>query len=255
MASNTPPPMYTDTPLAVIPTPKFQTGSEDPFTIEASHMALSHNAFIRGFNSIYQQAPRLQKPADKSDFVGYCQSWIECVKTHHHYEETEFFPNINKAAGTTGLMEDAVVEHELFYGGMDRMKDYLAERGANFSATELIAIMDSFKEPLHSHLTAEPPTIVDLARYSTEENPIDILAIATAAGKKQINFGFFLNTVPVFFLNMETVNFEGGMWHGVFPPINGLARTFVNSVVPLWHSGRWRFASCTAGGEHKQLAV
>ncbi|OJD18715.1 hypothetical protein AJ78_01252 [Emergomyces pasteurianus Ep9510] len=255
MAQNTPPPMYTDTPLALIPTPKFETGKEDPFTIEASNMALSHNAFIRGFNSIYQQAPRLQKDTDKSDFVGYCQSWIECVKTHHHYEETELFPNINIAAGLTGLMDDAVQEHELFYGGMDRMKEYLDEKGAAFSATELIAIMDSFKEPLHSHLKAEPPAIVDLARYSTEEKPIDILAIAAAAGKKQINFSFFLNTVPVFFLNMETVTFEGGMWHGVFPPLNGLARTIVNRVVPMWHSGRWRFASCTPDGEHKQLAV
>lgn len=146
-------------------------------------MALSHNAFIRGFNSIYQQASRLREPRDKSDFVDYCQAWIECVKTHHHYEETDLFPNINKAAGTTGLMEDAVHEHELFYGGMDRMKAYLDETGAEFSAAELISIMDSFKEPLHSHLKAEPPAIVDLARYSTEQNPIDIMDIAAAAGK------------------------------------------------------------------------
>ncbi|KAG5290163.1 hemerythrin HHE cation binding domain-containing protein [Histoplasma ohiense] len=255
MANNDSPPMYTDTPLAVIPTPKFETGNEDQFTIEASHMALSHNAFIRGFNSIYQQASRLREPTDKSDFVGYCQAWIECVKTHHHYEETDLFPNINKAAGTTGLMADAVQEHELFYGGMDRMKAYLDETGAQFSAAELISIMDSFKEPLHSHLKAEPPAIVDLARYNTEQNPIDIMAIAAAAGKKQVGFSFFLNTVPVFFLNMETATFEGGMWHGVFPPLKGFARTLVNNIVPMWHSGRWRFASCTPDGEYKQLAV
>ncbi|OJD20468.1 hypothetical protein ACJ73_08197 [Blastomyces percursus] len=122
--------MYTDTPLADSNTkvPNWQC----PFTIEASHMVLSHNAFIRGFNSIYQQAPRPQKATDKSDFVGYCQAWIECVKTHHHYEETELFPNINKAAGTTGLMEDAVQEHELIYGGMDRMKAYYLDEYAEF---------------------------------------------------------------------------------------------------------------------------
>ncbi|KAK8022546.1 hypothetical protein PG993_013313 [Apiospora rasikravindrae] len=49
-------PIYTDTPLPLMLTPKFQTGKDDPFTIVASQMALSHNAFIRGFNSIYQQA-------------------------------------------------------------------------------------------------------------------------------------------------------------------------------------------------------
>ncbi|KAK8028494.1 hypothetical protein PG991_005550 [Apiospora marii] len=71
MASSTSP-TYTDAPLPLLSTPRFDTGKDDPFTIEASHMALSHNAFIRGFNSIYQQAPRLELTVDKSDFVGYC---------------------------------------------------------------------------------------------------------------------------------------------------------------------------------------
>ncbi|KAH7320729.1 hypothetical protein B0I35DRAFT_450450 [Stachybotrys elegans] len=252
MASTTP--LYTDTPLSLISTPKSQNGQDDPFTKEASHMALSHNAFIRGFNSIYQQAPRLL-PADKLDFVGYCFAWIECVKAHHHYEESDLFPNINKAAGCTGLMDDAVHEHEAFYGGMDRMKAYLQSEGANFSAAELIIIMDSFKDALHSHLAAEPPAIIDLARYSTPENPIDILGIAEAAGKKQVNLNFMFNTLPVFFLNMETVNFEDGMWHEVFPPLKGLARTVMLKLVPMWQSRRWRFVSCTPEGTVKHLAV
>lgn len=146
-------------------------------------MALSHNAFIRGFNSIYQQAPRLREPADKTDFAGYCIAWADCVATHHHYEETEFFPNIDRAAGRTGLMDGAVHEHEAFQGGLQRFKKYLEDKGADFSAAELIALMDEFKEPLHSHLKAEPPAIVALAKYSTPEKPIDILGIADAAGE------------------------------------------------------------------------
>ncbi|KAK7757108.1 hypothetical protein SLS62_000655 [Diatrype stigma] len=188
MASSTPP-MYTDTPLALIPTPKFETGQacntgqfDDPFTTEASHMAISHNAFIRGFNSIYQQARRISA-ADKPDFVGYCLAWVECVATHHRYEETDFFPNVDRAAGREGLMGGAVREHEAFYGGMERMRKYLLEKGGAFSGTQLVAIMDSFKEPLHDHLKAEPGAIVALAKYSTPENPIDILGIAGAAGK------------------------------------------------------------------------
>lgn len=124
------PPVYTNSPLAVIPTPQFQTGKvgyfqrareivkycsdkvlqTDPFTVEASHMALSHNAFIRGFNSIYQQAPRVPD-TDKLDFAGYCIAWHDCVNQHHHYEETEFFPNLDKAAGKKGLMSTAFEEH------------------------------------------------------------------------------------------------------------------------------------------------
>jgi len=77
-------------------------------------MALSHNAFIRGFNSICQQAPRVQdagSAADKKGFVDYCIAWHDCVEKHHHYEETEFFPNLNKAAGKTGLMGSALAEN------------------------------------------------------------------------------------------------------------------------------------------------
>jgi hemerythrin-like domain-containing protein len=74
-------------------------------------MALSHNAFIRGFNSIYQQAPRIQLLADKKDFVGYCIAWVDCVSQHHHYEETELFPALDKAAHKEGLMSGAVDQH------------------------------------------------------------------------------------------------------------------------------------------------
>ncbi|KAI0383473.1 hypothetical protein F5Y04DRAFT_278650 [Hypomontagnella monticulosa] len=259
--AGTAPPTYMDTPLSLIHTPKFETGkacnnlTDDPFTIEASHMALSHNSFIRGFNSIYQQAPRVQSSTDKHDFVGYCIAWIDCVVQHHHYEETEFFPNVNKAAGREDLMDGAVHEHEAFYGGMERMKKYLEEKGVDFSASELITIMDSFKEPLHSHLKSEPPAIVALAEYNTPDTPIDILGIAEAAGKKQVTLGFLFNTLPVFFLNMETVNFEDGMWHEVFPPLKGIAKTVMTKLIPMWHSGRWRFVSCSPEGVVKELAV
>ncbi|KAM7211108.1 iron-sulfur cluster repair protein DnrN [Rhypophila decipiens] len=210
--------IYTNTPLALIPT-------------------------------LGRAAPRIQHSADKIDFVGYCLAWVDCVATHHHYEETELFPNIDKAAGKTGLMDSAVHEHEAFQDGLDKFKTYLLDKGADeFRAAELIAIMDY-------HLKAEPPAIVALAKYSTDENPIDILGIADAAGKKQVSLGFMFNTLPVFFLNMETVEFEGGMWHGVFPPLKGMARTIMNNAIPMWHSGRWRFVSCDADGKAKQLAV
>ena len=147
-------------------------------------MALSHNAFIRGFNTIYQQAPRLTD-SDKKDFAEYCTAWVDTVLTHHHYEETDFFPNVNKAAGRTDLMAGAVHEHDAFQTGLQRFKAYLQDAGAGFGSGELIRIMDSFKEPLHKHLSSEPGEIVALAKYSTPENPIDVLAIADAAGKSR----------------------------------------------------------------------
>jgi hypothetical protein len=110
-----------------------------------------------------------------------------------------------------------------------------------------------------------------LNTYSTADKPIDILGIAEAAGefddlylllqrnsdtplgKKQVNLGFMFNTLPVFFLDMEAVEFEEGMWHGAFPPLNGLTKTIMNKAVPR-HSGRWQFVSCDAD-KVKNLAV
>lgn len=149
---------------------------------------MSHNCFIRGFNSIYQQAPRVREPADKEEFSEYCVAWVDLVLTHHHYEETDFFPNVNKAAGQTGLMAGAVHEHEAFQTGMKRFKDYLLDVGAEFESDELIGIMESFQDPLYRHLKAEPDEIVALAKHSTPERPIDILAIADAAGKSMKPF-------------------------------------------------------------------
>ncbi|KAJ8069861.1 hypothetical protein OCU04_000274 [Sclerotinia nivalis] len=241
----------------------------DPFTIEASHMALSHNSFIRGFNSIYQQAPRIQSPVDKKDFVGYCKAWVDCVDQHHHYEETEFFPALEKAAGRKGLMDGAVDQHGNLYGslarkqlpnefaaafhdGLERFRSYLKEKGPDFSSQELIQIMYSFTEPLYSHLKEEPQTI---SQYNTPETPIDILAIAAEAGKKQVNLSFVFNVLPVFFLNMESVEFENGLWHTAFPPVNKPVKWLMTKGAPMWQHRLWRFASCTPDGEYRQLAV
>ncbi|KAI1308039.1 hypothetical protein F5Y03DRAFT_350935 [Xylaria venustula] len=138
---------------------------------------------------------------------------------------------------------------------MDRVKAYLQHEGANFKADELITILDSFKDALHSHLKAEPPSIVALRQYSTTKRPIDILGIADAAGKKQVSLSFVFNVLPVFLPNVDTADFEGGMWHDVFPPFKGVVKWVLTKAIPVWHWGRWRFVSCSAEGKIKQLAV
>ena len=44
-----------------------------------------------------------------------------------------------------------------------RMKEYLQAKKSDFKITELLEIMDSFKDALHSHLKSEPLAIVALA--------------------------------------------------------------------------------------------
>ncbi|KAJ7448213.1 hypothetical protein B0H11DRAFT_2247786 [Mycena galericulata] len=100
--------------------------------------------------------------------------------SHYHYEETDFFPSVDKAAGKKGLMDGAAHKH-----------------GSSCSS----------------------------------ENQIDILAIATAAGKKTVILNFAFNIMAVFMLNMDTVDIEDGMWHEIFPPLKGPAKRIVNSVI------------------------
>jgi len=72
--------------------------------------------------------------------------------------------------------------------------------------------MDSFSEPLHTHLATEPEAILALSRFASPERRFDLVKIGRETGKKTINLDFALNTLPIFLLNMESVEFEGGMW-------------------------------------------
>jgi hypothetical protein len=144
-----------------------------------------------------------------------------------------------------------------FHGGLETFKAYLvglSGKEGEFSSTRLIEIMDSFSEPLYTHLKEELDAIVNLSRFSTPEKPIDMVAIALKVGKQAVTLDFALNCLPCFMLNMETVEFEGGMWH-VFPPINAPVRFILLRVLPLWRRTVWRFASCGGNRARKQLAV
>ena len=126
---------------------------------------------------------------------------------------------------------------------------------SDFSHTKLLAIMDSFSAPLYSHLQSEPQALLALSRFSTPERPIDLAAIALKAGKKSVTLSFVFNILPVFLLNMETIEFEGGMWHLVFPPVSPAVKWIMTTVVPFWHQKRWRFVSCGVDGRVKRLAI
>lgn len=73
-------------------------------------MALVHNIIIRGFNSIYLQAPKV-KQDDVVDFLHYCQAWHVLMIGHHDSEESILFPGIEEATGVKGIMDADVQEH------------------------------------------------------------------------------------------------------------------------------------------------
>ena len=143
-----------------------------------------------------------------------------------------------------------------WYGGVqDTLKTYLLEKGPNFSSAELIRTMDSFRDRLDAHFRAEISTIIGFAEHSTSERPINILSIADAAVRNEITSSFVLNVIPILYLNINTAEFEDGMWDSIFPSFKGTGKAFLTKVVPRSHARRWRFASCSPDGRLRRLAV
>ena len=64
-------------------------------------MAHIHNAILRGYNSIYLQAPHI-KDIDKPAFIGYALTWFRFVKSHHDDEEDGLFPKVEEVLGESG---------------------------------------------------------------------------------------------------------------------------------------------------------
>ena len=82
----------------------------DIFTVGATHMAHIHNAILRGYNSIYLQAPHI-KDADKAAFLGYSLTWVRFVKSHHDDEETELFPAVEQVLNDKSIWGETHKEH------------------------------------------------------------------------------------------------------------------------------------------------
>ena len=116
---------WADSPMKLIQSPLFLTKKvnclqvmiltsltlqTDLFTAGASHMCNLHNSILRGYNSIYHQAPHVQ-PADKADFVGYALAWHKFVKSHHDDEEETLFTKIEALLKDDKIFAGTHAEH------------------------------------------------------------------------------------------------------------------------------------------------
>ncbi|KAI9172180.1 hypothetical protein HJFPF1_01673 [Paramyrothecium foliicola] len=257
MASESPSTVWADQPMRLIPTPQYQTKKTDIFTTGATHMALLHNAILRGFNSIYLQAPHVQ-PSHKRDFVGYSLTWYRFVKSHHDDEEANLFTKIEELLDDKTIWDETHEEHEAFIPGLTEFHDYLSGLAspANLTSTGLLRIMDSFRESFEHHFHHEIAIIAALAdhpRAPAEGTPEAAEASATfkAWGKKTVGKAGTLDAVPFFLLNLDAT-FEEGAW-AAWPPMPAPIRWGLTNIAGSWYGGWWRFASCDARGKPKQL--
>ncbi|CAF9935486.1 hypothetical protein IMSHALPRED_010244 [Imshaugia aleurites] len=213
-------------PLPLLTTPAYATGKDDPFTIYASRITLSHNAFIRGFNSINQHARNL-KPSDHKDFIDYCIAWVTCFGEDHFREEIRLFSALEEASGQRRIFDHVLDLHTIYHRDLQTLKNYLLtfehfrNPATDFSPSHLLALNDKIALPLHAHLASVPPSILALSRFSTPEHPFDPLAIDRAVelsdDKKTTTYIF--NVLPVWLLNVESEQFENGRWKEWFAGI------------------------------------
>jgi hypothetical protein len=150
-------------------------------------MALAHNSFFRGLNSIYLQAPHVTNLTDIADFLTYCQAWFEMVTHHHDKEEEQFFPAIARYTGDERIMCENIDGHKHFHEGLKRFGKYVygdMDEG-NFDAGVLKGIIDGFKEPFERHMRQEIESLLRLERFGGEEllkayNEMEASIIATS---------------------------------------------------------------------------
>lgn len=220
-------------------------------------MALVHNAMIRGFNSIYQQAPFIDDQLSH-DFIQYSLTWASFVTSHHHDEEDNLFVKVSDLLDDKTVWAETQKEHEAFIDGVAQFQKYLKDlsKSTQLSADELLRIMDSFRAPLANHLHSEVQTIAALATHpkapvaGSDEAAAAALVFKTW-GKKTVTKAGLLDVVPFFFLNFDRT-FEGGRW-AHWPPMPGPIRWALTNVVGTYYGSWWRFASCGADGSPREL--
>ncbi|KAL2137277.1 hypothetical protein VTI74DRAFT_5008 [Chaetomium olivicolor] len=257
MTSRAPSKPWADQPLRLVVTPQYQTKRTDIFTSGATHMALLHNSILRGWNSIYHQAP-IVRDQDKADFVGYCLAWFKFVKSHHDDEEASLFPKIEDLLNDKTAFEATHKEHESFLAGLADFEKYLTnlKSPADFSGEELLRIMQSFQQPFEEHFHNEIATISKFSDHPNapkEATPEYDAAAATfkAWGKSTVTKAGVTDVVPFFLLNLDRT-VEDGMWAN-WPPMPAPIKWGLINVAGAWHSRWWKFASCDADGQPQEL--
>ncbi|KAK4116151.1 hypothetical protein N656DRAFT_774352 [Canariomyces notabilis] len=220
-------------------------------------MALLHNSILRGYNSIYHQAP-IVLDQDKAAFVGYCLAWYKFVKSHHDDEEATLFTMMEEVLQDQTIFEETHKEHESFLAGLAEFEKYLTalKSPSDFSGDELLRIMRGFQADFENHFHSEIATIAKFSEHPNapkEGTPENAAAAATfkAWGKSTVTKAGVTDVVPFFLLNLDRTA-EGGMWAN-WPPMPAPIRWGLINLAGSIHYGWWKFASCNAAGQPQEL--
>ncbi|CAI0655743.1 unnamed protein product [Colletotrichum noveboracense] len=224
----------------------------------AEDMIIIHNMIIRIINTVYLQCINVEKsPSDVRDFVSYAIEWAKMVEEHHHTEERDVFPAIEKMAEAPGLMEANIAQHEAFTGGLHEYLSYLekVQKGEGegeeaYSGVKLKGIIDSFMPGLRQHLSDEIDTLLKLGEYDVEWDEWFERLMKELLSKSN-DPALKTTTIPLLLTNRDK-SFEDGIyaWWPALPWfVVILFRWF---FIPT-HRSWWRFSSCDDQGMPKEL--
>lgn len=135
------------------------------FCVEnARLMALTHNTIFRALNAIYAQALHVTAGTQKSvDMLTYCTIVFDFIHHHHNFEETMYFPEIDKAAGIRGLMDSNIEEHRKLDEGLESFRKFAETTHKDaYSGEKLRSILDSFAPVFEAHMHTEITAILNL---------------------------------------------------------------------------------------------
>lgn len=88
-----------------------------------------------------------------ANFKVFCTAFTLILGVHHRGEEMFMFPAIKEMCP----IEENLHEHHAIHDGVDKLTEYLAKD--SFNGAEFIAILDSFGQAMHDHLSHEISTI------------------------------------------------------------------------------------------------
>jgi len=80
--------LWADQPFALIPV-KSQKSRAPETDFIAQDMAAAHNNLLRALNSVYNQAPYVEKEEDKRDLLTYTSFWVDWIERE---QQLSLFP-------------------------------------------------------------------------------------------------------------------------------------------------------------------
>ena len=133
------------------------TASQDdhPAHYIADVMAYTHDAMIRGLNSIYNQARHI--PANKtdiSDFLFFIEAWAAWILHHHDLEEKFMFPGFERVLGNPGALAVSSAQHEVFASGLEELHNYAKDSRSvdAYSGAYVCELIGRFADSFCEHL-------------------------------------------------------------------------------------------------------